>query len=570
LALAAITQGSVAFAQPGGTFAAGWTYFPPDPRSHSIYVSSSSGSDTNDGSSSAAAVQTLARGYELLRDGSPDWLLLKCGDTWNEAFPYWDKSANSDSGYMVVSSYGAGERPLIISGQDTGIGSAPTDPRRGIAVIGLHLAADGSGLGQGAGVGFIGNWGNVLIEDCLIEKYPTNIVVQEVSPDQRLPRITVRRCVIVDSLSVGTGHSQGIFLGSCDDWLIEECVLDRNGAVNADQFCHNVYIHESCGPGTFRGNISARACSHGVQQRPGGTCENNLMLRNPLGILIGHSAYAPTVFNTVRNNVVLDAADINITMPRGTGIELNDVGRATVERNIVAHQEHGTGNLAGMSFADAQNLTIRNNIVYQWTVPGFGFGAALSFAGTTSAVTISGNMLQQVLGGVTVSHEPSCPYSPDFAYSGNRYFSINPLNGYLWFANAGTFLDIAGWGALTHEVGASYSPVSFPDPNRTIEAYAGSKGLAPTLDAFMAQARLQSRQQWRSAYTAAVVGAWVRHGFGIQCRADYNGDGVVNILDFLSFSNDFQAGAPGADINGDGVLNILDFAAFVQIAAAGC
>ncbi len=40
---------------------------------------------------------------------------------------------------------------------------------------------------------------------------------------------------------------------------------------------------------------------------------------------------------------------------------------------------------------------------------------------------------------------------------------------------------------------------------------------------------------------------------------DINGDGVVNILDFLILSGDFGTSNSGSDLNGDGVVDILDF-----------
>jgi hypothetical protein len=305
--------------------------------------------------------------------------------------------------------------------------------------------------------------------------------------------------------------------------------------------------------------------------RPGGLVEGNLMLRNPLGILVGTSQYAPTVFNTIRNNVVLDAKDINSSELRGTGIELGDVSRALVEGNIIAHQVNGTGNILGLSFTRSRNLTIRGNIVYQWNRPGFGWGVALSWTDGSGSSSISGNKLQQVLGGLAVSHEPNSPYSSGFAYSGNEYFSINPIDGYPWFANAGGYMSIADWGQLTGETGATYTQFPFPDAGRTIEQYAGAIGLGvATLDAFLAEARRQSRQHWRPALTAATVGAWVRAGFGVGCRGDYNGDGAINILDFNAFNNDFQARNPQADFNQDGSYNIMDFVAFINAAAAGC
>jgi hypothetical protein len=63
-------------------------------------------------------------------------------------------------------------------------------------------------------------------------------------------------------------------------------------------------------------------------------------------------------------------------------------------------------------------------------------------------------------------------------------------------------------------------------------------------------------------------------GFGTLgeagCAADVNGDGDLNILDFVAFQGLFVAGDPAADCDGNGALNILDFVCFQGLFAAGC
>jgi hypothetical protein len=74
-----------------------------------------------------------------------------------------------------------------------------------------------------------------------------------------------------------------------------------------------------------------------------------------------------------------------------------------------------------------------------------------------------------------------------------------------------------------------------------------------------------------------VVGRGVRSmtivdaGFvGGGCRADCNGDGELNIFDFLCFQNLFASSDPGADFDGDGRLTIFDFLAFQNEFTTGC
>lgn len=43
---------------------------------------------------------------------------------------------------------------------------------------------------------------------------------------------------------------------------------------------------------------------------------------------------------------------------------------------------------------------------------------------------------------------------------------------------------------------------------------------------------------------------------------DFNGDGNLNIMDFLAFQNSFAAGEKRADVDGNGVLNAKDFFAY--------
>jgi hypothetical protein len=73
---------------------------------------------------------------------------------------------------------------------------------------------------------------------------------------------------------------------------------------------------------------------------------------------------------------------------------------------------------------------------------------------------------------------------------------------------------------------------------------------------------------------ASGDGEWgidnIEYGVGSGCEADCNGDGTLNILDFVCFQGLFTAGDLEADCNGDGVLNILDFVCFQGAFQDGC
>jgi len=56
----------------------------------------------------------------------------------------------------------------------------------------------------------------------------------------------------------------------------------------------------------------------------------------------------------------------------------------------------------------------------------------------------------------------------------------------------------------------------------------------------------------------------------LGCGGDFNGDGSLDILDFVAFQNAFTGGDESADCDGDGALNILDFVCFQNLFQAGC
>lgn len=54
------------------------------------------------------------------------------------------------------------------------------------------------------------------------------------------------------------------------------------------------------------------------------------------------------------------------------------------------------------------------------------------------------------------------------------------------------------------------------------------------------------------------------------CPADVNGDGVLDILDFVAFQGAFVDGEPSADCDGNGTLDVLDFVCFQGVFSEGC
>ena len=56
----------------------------------------------------------------------------------------------------------------------------------------------------------------------------------------------------------------------------------------------------------------------------------------------------------------------------------------------------------------------------------------------------------------------------------------------------------------------------------------------------------------------------------LTCPADINGDGVLNVLDFVAFQEKWSAEDPGADCDHNGLFNILDFVCYQTLFQQPC
>jgi hypothetical protein len=450
----------------------GWTVFTPSADTRTIYVSSSTGNDLNSGLFASVPVKTIAMGLSLLRNGYPDWLLLKKGDTWtDERFGFLALSGRSATEPMLFSAYGTGARPLIKTngvGATVGIGSkGGTDTNGNYAsVVGIEFYAytrdpnspsfDGGISQEGAIFNSPMNWG--LIEDCKFSFYSDNIVVQGFGSD----RVNIRRNVIVDSYDNSGGHSQGIYAAHIPNLLVEENILDHNGwnesiaGAQRTIFNHGMYLNYDNGPLAVRGNIIAQSSSEGLQARSGGIVSNNLLVRNAVGFDLGHSKSDGGILITTgiaTNNVVLQSDDINASTPRGGGINVIYASGSGIQvtNNIVAHEASDFSWGIGMNIDfDSSGVTVINNIVYQWDNP----------------------IIDQGTGDIV---------SPN---------AIN-LTGYL-------------------------------DPNRTVDTYDATLGGPGTLANFLTLARSQSKDNWNTALMANAVNAYIQAGFGVASPSKHH------------------------------------------------
>lgn len=524
----------------------GWTTVTPEATSRVIYVSNSEGSDANSGRTIDNPVKSLGKATSLLRDNSSDQILLKRGDVWkNQSFEGWWRSGKSDENPMVIGAYGDGARPEIDSGTADGFsaGKNGEEDINHVAIIGVHFAANTripgkdfvSTSGGDAGIRMLAPGDDFLIEDCYIEGYGTNVLVQDFFGP--LSNVRVRRSVMVDAYST-RAHAQGLYAEGVHGLLLEGNLFDHNGwnseidGAGATSFNHNVYLRADNKDVVVRGNIFARAASHGLQARSGGIIEDNLFLDNPVGmsfgLVNGSPATAGGISGIVNGNVFLggNSGKINGTT-RGWGIEIGntkpDAG-TTVSNNIFSGD--GTGgeqpaitigvgnNLDNRSETVGVNdLTIRGNVVYKW--PG---GIRLNHdlePDSTGPNALNGLVVKdnefQRLAGDAVFHDMSFDDAAE-QWADNVYDGGSDGRPDIYAMSFDSFR-----GKI--ESSAKISKVKYLEPDRNADSYDKSLNGEGTVEHFLGEVRKQSSSSWRGEYTAQAAINYVHNGFATSVPA---------------------------------------------------
>lgn len=490
---------------------AGWTILQPSPDTRFVFVSSSEGNDTNNGRSPAHPVRTLARAKQLMRNGHPDWMLLRRGDTWTESFGNWPNSGRSETERTVIASYGESDaRPRLLLTDTTGIAAPYRQEVSFVAIVGIHFQAHRPNATSSRGIRWLSTGRDLLIEDCFVEGFKDNITIEG---QTGFRDAILRRNIIVDAWS-SEGHSQGVYISSTTGVLIEENVIDKNGwnpdvpGAEANTFKQNIYIQTGVTGVVFRGNITSRAAAAGIQLRTGGIAENNLLYANPMGMRFGYPAEGNIATGEIRNNVVLggplsryDAA---------FGIWTERLRNVKVSGNVVAHAPHSDQNIIAFTMGgSSSDVIFEENVVYRWET---------SSSGTALRTTADDNS------NTLFRHNIWAPINPSFGVVSIRNTSniqfdqnlvINVPADVRAFRAGDVRLNLANWNALP-TVGTDLShPYTFVDPQRDLAAYARHLGLTDEAS-FLAAARQLSRRNWRPELTGAAASEWIRAGYALQ------------------------------------------------------
>ncbi len=482
---------------PPSAAATGFTSFPVAGDARVLHVSSSDGDDRNNGLTPERPFATVDRAKEFLRDGFPDRLLLKAGDTFDGPFGYWGWSGRSAEEPMIVSTYGEGDRPLFLCGDETGILS---HTGRGVSHVmfqGFELLSERRVPGSKAfreesarkspnGIIWNQSGDNVLFEDLKITYFVVNIALQanngvpKKNDEERRERerqgghylrgVTINRCILTNSYSVKS-HSQNMYVIGVKDLTVRETVFDHAGWNDAVPgagrtiFNHNLYFYYTMdAPARLERNIFTRGSSHGVQLRPGGVAEGNFFARNALALLLLDGPSAAI------GNVILESNDITPDPDRirGFGIEAESCESVEIRNNVVARKVGSSLHAPAIYVSeevdewrevfDNQNLqaTVVDNVVHRWT-------------------------MSSQLDAIQVRDAVQTQEVRDNIVSESR--------------------------------GQDDTQVTFVNPDAGVETYLKAQGESGGLERFVELAASRPRGEWDVRWTAAGINAHVQQGF---------------------------------------------------------
>ncbi|HEX6810423.1 MAG TPA: right-handed parallel beta-helix repeat-containing protein [Planctomycetota bacterium] len=495
----------------------GWTELTPSPISRHVFVSSSTGSDLNDGLSEATAKATIPAATALLRPDQPDWLHIKRGDTFETGLGEWSWSGPSAAEPVVVTTYGTGtERPLLLCGIDNGF-SVHQGPVAHVVITGLHLVShthDGFNATP-YGISLLAPCKDILVEDCRIERFYTNVRFQGTGHQH----VKLRRSVIADAFTVAGERPQGLYAEGASGILIEECVFDHNGWLESvsgavpSVLRHNVYLQSNTSHVVARGNLIARGGSHGLQARSGGVIQDNVFLANSINLLVGHDF--PTsagVTARVIGNVILDGRNINPNEQRGWAAQFQSMRAAEIAYNVAAHQVTGTAPVSYTFESTAgvgiNHVDFHDNVAYRWGAPvvvsGNGFNNLL----------LRANAVQEFQGGPLIATTVAGPVAGIISQQ-NRFFTTAAPSHWMYFDH--DFVSLQTWLTAFNDSTSIASAVGYPRAEETIGDYDLTEPPAGrgNLDVFLALARLQSRANWHDKYVGTTIAAHFRENFGV-------------------------------------------------------
>lgn len=547
----------------------GWTIFTPSHDSRIIYVSEK-GDDTtgqvylpsnpeisNDPLNPSGNIKpfaTYTAAYASSRNGYPDWILFKKGESFYSPIEN-IKSGRNESEPFLVGSYGnSRDNPVIKHGASAGLriqrsSLSGNGIARYIAVSGLTFYAhtrdpkntaeyvDTSGT-YGLNISTYGNNSNI-IESIFLEGckwlFPNNNNIAAGSGSVT-KNITVRRCVFLTSYPT-TGHAQGLYATEIDGIKLEENIFDHNGWYSVSGsggigagtiYNHNTYFSATKNV-SFKDNIfmrgsnihnkftSKKGDSHDIN------IENNLYIGGHIGISMGvNYTSVPLRFQniSIKNNVFTNLGMNNITgQGIAWGIQAAGWREGTISGNLIMNQigELESGGSIAFDIWNGTNCIIANNIVYRLEDNS---SVILQSTGETSSYTFERNIIQNPYSSSKIINTYN--NFSNKIFTDNKYYDSKIAIGGFYYDGSEKSFTI--WKKVSKDT-STIEQITFPDDTRSIETYMEHIGEASTIDAFISKCRAQSRDNWDDRFMAKNVTAWIRAGFfNLQAPLDFRRD----------------------------------------------
>jgi len=543
-----------------------------------VYVSTS-GSDSNSGLSPSLPKRHLSNALALIRNGKPDHLYLKAGDTWTDeglGLPTNFNGRGSDEP-IVISSYSTGSttRPRLQTSSSSSVGSFISRGGSGtlshVYIIGLdfydaakdpasgNYAGAGGGSGGAApctnGITIFDAGSDLLIEDNWFHFFEDGINIAYVSLVHPTD-IVIRRNVITDQYNGNPsscgGHAQGAYIAAASTGtfgtIFEENWFDMNawnvtGGQPADVFNHHVYIEDSTAV-TARGNIFGRSSSLSLKFVQYGRTDitvtnntvayNNFFFQGEVGISMANGTPGSSCDGTgcitnssITWNVLSQTNQSNPTgRSLGWGIEMKNNNGSVIEHNLFTDYSYTNGTFAiaiddDTSTQFSGNLNIDNNVIYRM----HDTGILVTARPTWSNIKIFSNVIQDPDQGQGAYEVDSAIFTP-FTFTGNTYSLLS--TSHFWTDGStyhGYSSGGSNWLGASSEAGPSTATTSFPAPSRNLDSYAASIGLTNAAG-YLAAIRTVSRNNPHPQWMAAAINDYMRAGFGM---AQLNGGPTITV-----------------------------------------
>lgn len=546
-----------------------------------IKVSSSAGNDATCATTSppivqntdTSACQTIAKAITLLRDGKPDWLLLKTGDTWtNDPFGLLKVSGLSQSQLMVVASYGtsttrpivqlnAANSPCIGASSVTGVPKADY-----MAVVGIDFYAYTRDPNNGS---FsladattltecfqwqLATWNYLLFENNFIHYFNTQFDIdtnggaEPAPPPLAIATLVMNGNIITDAYPATINlHSQGGFFSGIGNITFTFNVFDNNGwngklygPYSASMTCASPAVFTvTATPFPFKAGsvvtlngtpctgfstnhaycvINVSGNTFNVTQSSGTPCPNGTTTLNGTGSSSGLTATAndfqAQIFNrNIYTNGSPSTASNNISSNSSAEGAQFRYGGGPWTNNLWVNNSTcftiGDGISGSVAGVVSNNVCMNSVDIVQGT-GNLVRGQGIGVIQGNSGVQLTKNLSSHV----TNTGVNNFGIQLDAATVGSV---ASPGNVVCWptvaIQDLGTGDTVTGNTTTTSNVCAGQG---FSDPTRTVATYDSTVLGGPgTIADFISCARGNSKAAWNAACTASNANAWIRPGYNM-------------------------------------------------------